>query len=117
MTQWRDGHLARPAARTPARSIVRKRSDWRLSLEVLNELHQTTHCNSRWAFRDPGLGFFRPRRAGDVEMQPRGVFGELLQEHGGGDGAAPAAPGVHDVGDARLDDLFVFVVERHAPEF
>ena len=49
-------------------------------------------------------------------MQPGRFFGEFFQEHGSVDSAAPAAAGVHDVGDARLDDLFVLVVERQAPE-
>src|SRR4029077_12211355 len=78
---------------------------------------QTPHCDSRRAFGDPRFGFFGPGGAGDVEVQPRGVFGELFQEHGGGDGATPAAAGVHDVGNAALDDVFVFFVEGHAPEF
>ena len=40
--------------------------------------------------------------------------GELLQEHGGGDGAAPAPADVRHVGEGALEVLLVVVVERHA---
>ena len=51
------------------------------------------------AFGHPGFVFFEPCGSGDVEVNPGLVFDELLEEHGGGYGSAPAASGVLDVGD------------------
>src|SRR5260221_13666406 len=48
-------------------------------------------------------------------MDPRCVFGEFFQEHGGEDGAAPTAAGIDHVGDVRLEVFLVFVVEGKAP--
>src|ERR1700749_1622664 len=42
------------------------------------------------AFGLPGLLPVEPRGAGDVEMNPRCVACELLEEHGAGDGSAVA---------------------------
>src|SRR5580693_9590454 len=83
--------------------------------KTLHELNQATQRDSRWTFGDPGLLILHPGRARDVEMNPRSVFGELFQEHGRVDGAAPASPRVYDVSDARLDIVFVFVIERQPP--
>src|SRR5581483_2511650 len=69
-----------------------------LRREALDELHQAAQRNARWTFRNPGLLLFRPRRAGDVEMDPGRVIGKFLEEHGRGDGSAPASAGIHDVG-------------------
>src|ERR1035437_10312586 len=79
------------------------------------ELHQTAQGYSRWAFGNPRLLLFHPGGAGYVEVDPGRVFGEFFQEHGGGDGSAPASAGIHHVGDVRFDDLFVFVVEGKTP--
>src|SRR5271154_633300 len=67
-------------------------------------------------FGGPGFGFVHPGHAGDVEVNPGGVFGEFLQEHGGRDGSAIAAACVLDVSDVGADLLTVFVVERETPE-
>src|ERR1035437_6532176 len=79
------------------------------------ELHQTAQGYSRWAFGDPRLLLFHPGGAGYVEVDAGRVFGKFFQEHGGGDGSAPASAGIHHVGDVRFDDLFVFVVEGKTP--
>src|SRR4030095_1473349 len=54
------------------------------------------------------------RRARDVEVGPRPIAGEFLQEQPGGDsGAAPRPDGVH-VGDVALEVLTVLVDARQA---
>ena len=53
--------------------------------------------------------------AGNVEMRPRRLVDEALQQLRGGDRAAVAAAGVLHVGELRIDHLVVFGPERHAP--
>ena len=72
---------------------------------------------ARRPFRDPGFLIFGPSRAGDIEVNPWRIFREFFQEHGCGDGAAPASAGVLDVGDGGPDLLFIFVVKRQTPHF
>src|SRR5229473_1568794 len=69
-------------------------------------------------FGEPGLGVVVPGGAGDVQVNPGRVAGELLDEHGAGDGAAAfAAANVLDVGDGALDEFAVIVVDGHLPHF
>src|SRR5580704_10891734 len=89
----------------------------RLAGELSGEFHQAPYGNARWALRDPWFVFFRPRRAGDIEVQPRSVFGKFLEEHRGVDGAAPTPAGVDDIRDIRTDIILVLFVERKPPEF
>src|ERR1700722_16512233 len=88
-----------------------------LAGEIFNEFHQTAQSDSRRALVNPWFLFLNPCGAGDIEMNPRSIFGKFLEEHGGVDGSAPASAGVDDVGDARFDVLFIFVVERQPPHF
>ena len=74
------------------------------------------HGDSGGALGQPRLGFLGPGAAGDVKVDPRGVGGELLEEHGGGDGSAGASAAVHDVADTALDQLAVVVGAGQAPE-
>src|SRR5262249_20583735 len=54
--------------------------------------------------------------AGDVEMRPRGVLAEALDELRRGNGAGvPSAADVLHVGVLAVDLLVVGLVERHAP--
>jgi len=69
------------------------------------------------AFGDVWLGVFEPGEAGDVEVNPGGVFREDFQKLSGGDGSAVTATGVFDVGDVALDLLGVLVSKGEAPEF
>ena len=48
-------------------------------------------------------------------MDPRGVFGEFLEENRGGDGAAPARTDVGKVGEGALQAFLVLVIQRHGP--
>src|SRR5262245_46159212 len=50
-------------------------------------------------------------------MDPRSFIHKFLQEHGRGNGAAPAAAAVDDVGDIGADELLVFAVEGEPPHF
>ena len=56
------------------------------------------------------------RDAGDVEVCPRRVADEALDELGGDNGAGTAGASVLDVGDGRLDELVVLAVHRQAPQ-
>ena len=85
--------------------------------KVACKLHQAAQSNSGRPLGDPRFLLLGPGGAGDVEVDPGGVLGEFLEEHGGGDGAAIAAAGVHDVGDVGANDLLVLVIQRHAPHF
>src|ERR1700689_3127866 len=82
-----------------------------------NPLDQRADGNAARAFGLPGFLLVDPGGAGDIEVYPGRVADELLEEHGGGDGAAVAgAAGVHDVGDLALDLVAVIVGAGHAPE-
>src|SRR5882724_6493914 len=81
-------------------------------------MNQGAQGYAGWAFREPGLGVVVPGSAGDVEVNPGGVAGKFLDEHGTGYGAAAfAAADVLDVRDGALDELAVVVVEGHLPHF
>ena len=70
-----------------------------------NEVDEGAEGDAGGAFGEPGLGVVVPGGAGDVEMNPRRVAGEFLDEHGAGDGAAPfSAADVLDIRDGALDE-------------
>src|SRR5437016_10699365 len=81
----------------------------------LGKLHQTSHCNSGGALRDPRFSVLHPCGAGDIEMQPGCILRKFFEEHGGVDGAAPASARIHNVGNVRANVLLVLFVEWHAP--
>src|ERR1700730_2639401 len=70
--------------------------------------------------RTPALidfGFRRAHgRARDIEVRPRRVVDEALQELRGGDRTAIAAAGIFHISKLRIDLLVVFRAERHAPD-
>src|SRR5208282_1506224 len=70
--------------------------------------------------RTPGLIDVRGRRAHrrprDVDMRPRSLFYESLQELRCGDRAAVAAAGILHVGELGVDQLVVSRAEGHAPD-
>src|SRR5260370_32102406 len=81
-------------------------------------MHEGAEGDAGGAFGEPGLGVVVPGGASDIEMDPRRVAGELLDEHGAGDGAAAfAAADVLDVGNGSLDEFAVVVVDGHLPHF
>src|SRR5277367_6867591 len=88
-----------------------------LTPKISRQLHQTPHRNSRRPFRHPRLLILRPRRTGDIEMNPRSILGEFLEKHRRGNGPAPASAGINNVGDIGANAFFVLFVERQAPEF
>src|SRR5512132_128814 len=57
----------------------------------------------------------RPGDAGDVEMRPRRLADEALEELRGGDRAGAAVADVLHIGNVGLDDLVVFLAERQPP--
>src|SRR5690349_1125629 len=74
------------------------------------------------AYRDAAAALGRKRltvvvRGGarDVEMNPWRFLCELLEEVRRRDRAAPASADVADVGEGRLQQLAVFIVERQRP--
>ncbi len=70
------------------------------------------------AFGEPRLGVVVPGGTGDVQVNPRRVASEFLDEHGAGNGAAAfAAADVLDIGDGSLDEIAVVVVDGHLPHF
>ena len=54
--------------------------------------------------------------AGDVQVNPRNIVDEALQELGGGDGAGFAAADVLHVGKVGIDHLVVRLAQRHTPD-
>src|SRR4029077_7071851 len=81
-------------------------------------MDQGAQRNACRAFGEPGLGVVVPSGASNVEVNPGGVAGEFLDEHGAGDGAATlAAADVLDVGDGAFDEFAVVVVNGHLPHF
>src|ERR1017187_5977795 len=71
--------------------------------EASHPFQNRAHGDSAGTARDVWFRFVNPRQAGNVEMNPRGVFGENLQEFRRGAGSAIAAAGIFDVGDIGLD--------------
>src|SRR5437870_2017052 len=103
-----------------AEKIIREnpRDPWSVFIvEAPNELHQAADGDSGGTFGDPGFVFFHPGDAGDVEVDPGRLVNKFFQEHGSDDGPAPASTAVDDVGYARADHLFVFLIHRQAPHF
>src|SRR5208282_2942935 len=87
-------------------------------LEFHGEINNRPDGYAGGAFGEPGAAFVDPAGGGDIEVDPRGVFGEFLDEPGGGDGAtAFAGAGVADIGDGALDHFLVLVVNGHGPHF
>src|SRR5260370_15371051 len=79
-----------------------------------NEMDEGAEGDAGGAFGEPGLGVVVPGGAGDVQVDPRRVAGELLDEHGAGDGAAAFyAADVLGVGYVSLDEFDVVVVDVH----
>src|SRR5260370_22696271 len=83
-----------------------------------HQVYEGTEGDAGGAFGEPGLGVVVPGSASDVQVNPRGLAGEFLDEHGAGDGASAfAAADVLDVGDGALDEFTVIVVDGHLPHF
>src|SRR5262249_28286214 len=113
--------ISRSARAAPARAAgaaggrTASRS-WRASLLVIlgDQPFEQAHAETRApALVDVGL-----RRAhggaGDVEMRPRRLVDEALQELRRGDRAAVAAAGILHVGELRVDHLVEFPAEPHS---
>jgi len=72
----------------------------------------------RRAFRRPGLDVVLPGGAGDIEMDPRRIASEFLDEHRAHGGAAAfAGADVLNVRDAALDHLAIFLVQGEEATF
>src|SRR5688572_27699665 len=83
---------------------------------LARNLHQRPHEYSARAAVGPRFCFFDERRTGDVEVHPRFLFDELLEELGGADCSAPASfADVLDVGDFAFDLLVVLREHRQLP--
>src|SRR2546425_11237164 len=70
---------------------------------------------ARRAFGEIGFLFIRPARAGNIEMDPRRVAGELAYEHRGGDGPSVPATRIRQVCDRASVELAVLFVHRQLP--
>src|SRR2546427_12664340 len=96
-----------PTVTIPARRSIRQ-----------DKVDEGAQGHAGGAFGKPRLGVVVPGSAGDVQVNPGGVAGEFLDEHGAGDGAAAfAAADVLDIGDGSLDEIAVVVVDGHLPHF
>src|SRR5260370_33527479 len=83
-----------------------------------NELNEGAEGAAGGAFSEPRLCVVVPGGAGDVQVNPRRVAGEFLDEHGAGNRAAAlAAADVLDVSDGSLDEIAVVVIDGHLPHF
>src|SRR6188508_1397920 len=85
-------------------------------LPGLAEVPQQAYADARGAgarvvWRDVRLIAVGVGRPGDVEMHPRDVADELLEEQASGDGARAAAAAVADVGHGGLDLLAIDLPE------
>jgi len=70
------------------------------------------------AFGKPGFGVVVPSGSGDIEVDPRRVACEFLDEHSASDGAAAfAAADILNVCHCALDEFTIVVVDRHLPHF
>src|SRR5207245_10558828 len=74
------------------------------------------HGGARGALGDQRKILLAPRGAGDVEVRPRQVPGERLEEEPGVDRATAARSDVVQIGDLALEVLAVLVDQRELPE-
>src|SRR5918995_6826591 len=79
------------------------------------ELGERTNGDACGALRLIRLGVLGPRGAGDVQVGPRQIARELLDEERGGDRAARAAAGVREIGDFALELLEIVGGCWHRP--
>src|SRR3989449_2058746 len=91
----------------------RRRRDCRAAPDPLR---QQPDASTRSAPRVVAALLVDRRRSGDVEMRPRHLSDEVLQEERRVDRAAEAASGVLQIGDRALDQLFHLRGKRHPPE-
>src|SRR5512144_1365219 len=73
---------------------------------------EQAHAKAAGALRHGVAVLLRPGDAGDVEMRPRRLADEALEELRGGDRAGAAVADVLHIGNVGLDDLVVFLAER-----
>src|SRR5207237_8978555 len=83
-----------------------------------DEVDDGAEAHAGGAFREPGLGIVVPNGAGDVQMNPGGIAGKFLDEHGAdGRARAFATADVLNVGDGSLYEFAILFVDRHLPQF
>src|SRR5579859_40703 len=117
---WANAETGSASASTP-RAMHWASLDISTSLDISighDQVYQRAQGYAGGAFGEPGLGVVVPRGAGDVQMDPGGIAGEFLDEHGAGDGAAAlAAADILDVGYGAFDEFAVVVINGHLPHF
>src|SRR5579883_3570192 len=82
-----------------------------------DEMVEEADTEGGGAFRHGRRILLRPGRAGDVEMRPRRLVDEALQELRRGDAAAgPAAADVLHIRGVAVDLAVISLTQGHAPE-
>src|SRR4030067_677756 len=79
------------------------------------ELHQEPDRRPRRPGRISHSILFAPRHAGDVQVDPWGAVGELLQEISGGDRPRLRPADILQIPDVALDLLEVLLKKRKLP--
>src|SRR5713101_7330567 len=83
-----------------------------------DEMDEGAEGDAGGTFGHPSFLVVVPGGAGDVQMDPRCVAGELFDEHGAGDGAAAfSTADILNIREAALDEFAVVVVDGHLPHF
>ena len=100
----------------PGRDPTRPTGNCLQAGEVCSQLDQGAGAEGGGALGEPPVVGVGVHRAGDVEVDPRRVADELLQEQRRGDRPAVGAADVLEVGDVALEQLAVVVVQRQPPQ-
>src|SRR5258707_3728921 len=83
-----------------------------------HEVNEGAQGHSGGAFGEPRLGVVIPSGTGEVQVDPRLLAGEFLDDHGAGNGAAAfAGADILYIGEGTLDEIAVVVVDGHLPHF
>src|SRR5262245_27625079 len=84
-------------------------------LDAQGELGQRAHTDARWPFGQIRLRILDPRSARDVEVSPRQISGEFLDEERCRNGTSGSPAGIREIGDLALEELLVIVKHGHRP--
>src|SRR6266508_4882916 len=80
------------------------------------ELRERAHGNTRRPLGHERPGLVGPRRAGDVDVSPRHVVDEFLQEECRGNRACRTAARVREVGNLAFQLFAILFDEGHRPQ-
>src|SRR6266851_3562026 len=80
-----------------------------------SKLHNRPQRNPRRTLRNPRLPILNPGRPSNIEVNPRRVFHELLQDHRSRNRPTIPPPRINNVRDIGTDQFTIFFIQRQPP--